>query len=1042
MFTNQIRFGGLFSGMDTHGMVQQMMRAESMRLNRLNQRRQLVEWRQENFRSASDWLRDFQNNYLSILNASRPGNLTSSDMVNSSFNTMRSTVTGPSGNNAGLTVRVGMNAQPGRFEVTVNQPATAASINGTRIGNGEVTGGITPFPPLTLINGTQYNFNITVNNTTANISLTHHFSDPNIGVNLHNRTALTAEINRQLEERFSTVDVTPTVPNPPPRIEVSSDVQGRLTFKSNSHLIDINDTITISNGTTEAAAQGRPARANALPLLNFESGVNNTIRLDQNIIDVIPGFVKPAPVPASMTRRDATQFTPPASWSNVEGWQLHSVQSRQVPATFNVPGVSQPRPVMSFRDANNNNRLVEVVDINPSTDEDAEPMWREVTRTLGGVAERVFPSSPVTVTGAMRVVHNAVHEPVFHQTLTINGANISIFPDDTVRTIMNRINATPGTGVNISYDNHNNRFVMNATTTGIGSKIVINDPTNFLNHIGLDGYTPVPFNMNASANGMGWLDTGANPFPTNPVLRSNTESIGFPHAAWTDSAWTDFGTPHHALGWMLETTTWQPVPATFTRGGETWPVWSVTIPDGSGGEETFEFIQRVPGLNTAPYHFQRVERDEHGVADLIGYPSFMPFAPEEPYTRVENFNHTPIYVSQIIINNQPINIRSHYTIQNIQTVINAAGAAAPPGMGFRMELDPVYNRPTIVFDTPGTVLDINPTTDPGGFLRNMQDELDRVSNSMAAVVPLRTPGQNAKITIDPFTGAGATSSPIIIDSETNHFTFQGHNITLNGARAGDIFTVDTVRDVSDAMDSVRAFVDSYNALILSLHTLHSTPRPRGNDRSFFEPLTQEQREGMSDREIERWEEMARTGLLHRDRTLRDIHQQLRSWMSQGVTLQPGGERVYLHEIGVTTGGGPHELRLIGMLKIDENKLRAALEENPERIMRMFTQPPPAGVAVTTAERNARLPHQGLNGRLNDIIANAISTSGSLFEIAGAANTNNRLTQRMDDYDRRIADMHRRLARRETDLFAMFARMEVAMARSQQQMESLWMFGNQ
>jgi len=109
---------------------------------------------------------------------------------------------------------------------------------------------------------------------------------------------------------------------------------------------------------------------------------------------------------------------------------------------------------------------------------------------------------------------------------------------------------------------------------------------------------------------------------------------------------------------------------------------------------------------------------------------------------------------------------------------------------------------------------------------------------------------------------------------------------------------------------------------------------------------------------------------------------------------------------------------------------------------LFTQAPPPGVASNTAERNARLPHQGLNGRLNDIIANAISSTGTLFELAGTANTNSVTTRQMAEYDRRINDMHSWLARRETSLFAMFSRMEVAMARSQQQMESLWMFGNQ
>jgi flagellar hook-associated protein 2 len=67
MFTNQLRFKG-FSGMDIKGMVTQIMRAESFRLDRLNQRRTRLQWQQEALQAVTANMRAMQSRHLNFTN--------------------------------------------------------------------------------------------------------------------------------------------------------------------------------------------------------------------------------------------------------------------------------------------------------------------------------------------------------------------------------------------------------------------------------------------------------------------------------------------------------------------------------------------------------------------------------------------------------------------------------------------------------------------------------------------------------------------------------------------------------------------------------------------------------------------------------------------------------------------------------------------------------------------------------------------------------------------------------------------------------------
>ena len=81
--TNRIRFGGLASGLDTDSIVRDLMRIEQMKVDKLKQEKQVLEWQKEDYRNTTNLLRGFYDEYFDILYAKT--NMTSA----STYNTLK-----------------------------------------------------------------------------------------------------------------------------------------------------------------------------------------------------------------------------------------------------------------------------------------------------------------------------------------------------------------------------------------------------------------------------------------------------------------------------------------------------------------------------------------------------------------------------------------------------------------------------------------------------------------------------------------------------------------------------------------------------------------------------------------------------------------------------------------------------------------------------------------------------------------------------------------------------------------------------------------
>lgn len=186
----------------------------------------------------------------------------------------------------------------------------------------------------------------------------------------------------------------------------------------------------------------------------------------------------------------------------------------------------------------------------------------------------------------------------------------------------------------------------------------------------------------------------------------------------------------------------------------------------------------------------------------------------------------------------------------------------------------------------------------------------------------KTAGSDAEFTIN-----GLKTS-----RKSNTFTMNDVTFNLNkNTAAGESVNVNIQTDTDSIFDTIKSFVDKYNETIGAVNTELTAQR-----YSAFQPLTEEQKAAMGEKEIEQWEEKAKSGLLKRDPLLTSGLNKMRNSLYASVTVNDKTKTIekynQLAEIGITTSKDYLER---GKLEINEDKLKAAIEDNPEAVYQLF-----------------------------------------------------------------------------------------------------------
>jgi flagellar hook-associated protein 2 len=252
-------------------------------------------------------------------------------------------------------------------------------------------------------------------------------------------------------------------------------------------------------------------------------------------------------------------------------------------------------------------------------------------------------------------------------------------------------------------------------------------------------------------------------------------------------------------------------------------------------------------------------------------------------------------------------------------------------------------------------------------------------------------GVDAQFTLNGVSGLTKTS---------NQFTINGVAFNLQAVSANPV-TIKVSRDIDAVVNSIKSFVDMYNEVIKEIDTKLSEKRYYD-----YQPLTEAQKEELSEKEIEKWEEKARSGLLRSDSVLNRMLSDLRSALTNSVS-DTGSNFDMLAAIGIKTGNWSEK----GKLFIDEPKLRASLTENLEGVIALFTK---AGDTAQT---------KGVAIRFNEALDKSLEQLGRQGGNAIAALDNSLLGKQMKGIDKQIEVMEARLERIQAAYYRQFSALE-------------------
>ncbi len=307
----------------------------------------------------------------------------------------------------------------------------------------------------------------------------------------------------------------------------------------------------------------------------------------------------------------------------------------------------------------------------------------------------------------------------------------------------------------------------------------------------------------------------------------------------------------------------------------------------------------------------------------------------------------------------------------------------------------------------GVTVSYSSTTDKFIMQSNATGDISNISMSdtsgnllkvMFGGTPEVISGQNAKLIVD------GTE----IQRNTNTFELDGITIELTGTTSATDFPINltTSQDTDKIVDSLKSFVEDYNALIAGLN---SRIREDATYKS-YPPLTAAQKKEMSDREIELWEEKSKEGLLRNDSNISGLLSSMRTALYSTVD----GAGIAIFDIGIETSSNWKDN---GKLILDEEKLKAALTTNADAVQKLFTD-----------------STNGLAVKLQDALkaaANVSSASpGTMVQYAGTKDvltTNNTLYHEMKTISDVINRLNQTYEREKTRYWKQFTAMEQSLA---------------
>ncbi len=252
----------------------------------------------------------------------------------------------------------------------------------------------------------------------------------------------------------------------------------------------------------------------------------------------------------------------------------------------------------------------------------------------------------------------------------------------------------------------------------------------------------------------------------------------------------------------------------------------------------------------------------------------------------------------------------------------------------------------------------------------------------------------------------------------NSFSINGLTIDIKDTTDSPV-TITTSIDTQGIYDRIKSFISAYNEMIGYIDGLYYAESATG-----YEPLTDEEKEAMTDKQIEEWETKIKDALLRKDSTLGGISSSLKN-VFLSTSIEKNGVKYNLASFGIGTGSYfTTEQEDRGKFHIDgdaddsltsanSDKLMAAISNDPEAVMEYF---------------------QTLSQNLYDTLSSKMSSTSlsSAFTIYN----DKQMSSQYSEYKNKVSEWEEKLEEIEEYYFNKFSAMESALAKLQSQTSAL------
>ena len=257
----------------------------------------------------------------------------------------------------------------------------------------------------------------------------------------------------------------------------------------------------------------------------------------------------------------------------------------------------------------------------------------------------------------------------------------------------------------------------------------------------------------------------------------------------------------------------------------------------------------------------------------------------------------------------------------------------------------------------------------------------------------------------------------IFTSNTNNFSVNGLTIQVTEKTDKEV-TITTEADIDAVYNNIKEFFKEYNVLITAMDTAYNADSSKG-----YEPLTSEEKEAMTDDDIEKWEKKIKDSLLRKDSTLGGAASAMKTLMNSAIEIN--GKKYSLASFGIKTQGyfesGKNEK---GVYHIDgdpddtvsagnDDKLKAMLANDPDVVIEFFSK-------LTTKV------YDDLGKKMN---STKLSSMYTLYN-------DKQMASEYSSYNTKISDKEDYIARQEDYYYKKFSAMETALSKLNQTQTSL------